>query len=192
MDLDVLVTPGLGDNSFLVGSGGEAAVVDPQRDVARFLSAAETRNLVIRHVVETHVHNDYVSGAIEIHETTGAEIHAPAKGGYRFDHRAMKEGDEIPLGDLVLVAMETPGHAPEHLSYLLKEADSGRPLAVFTGGSLMVGGAGRTDLMEPEITDELTLAQFQTLRRFAALPDDVQVLPTHGAGSFCEIGRAHV
>lgn len=190
MELDVLVTPGLGDNSFVVASGGEAAVVDPQRDVSRFITLAESRGLKIRHVLETHVHNDYLSGALELREATGAEIEAPAGGGYLFEHRPMSEGDEIHLGDLVLVAMETPGHTPEHLSYLLTEAGSGRPLGVFTGGSLMVGGAGRTDLVGPELTDELTRAQFRTLRRLATLPDDVQVLPTHGAGSFCGAGPA--
>jgi hydroxyacylglutathione hydrolase len=136
------------------------------------------------------VHNDYVSGALEIREATGAEIAAPAKGGYGFEHRPMAEGDEIALGDLVLVAMETPGHTPEHLSYGLKEAGSGRLVAVFTGGSLMVGGAGRTDLLEAELTEPLTRAQFRSLRRLASLPDDVQVLPTHGAGSFCGTGPA--
>jgi hydroxyacylglutathione hydrolase len=190
MELEVLVTPSLGDNSFLVASGGDAALVDPQRDVERFLSLAESRDLKVRHVLETHVHNDYVSGALAIREATGAEIAAPAKGGYAFEHRPMAEGDEIALGDLVLVAMETPGHTPEHLSYLLKETGSGRLLAVFTGGSLMVGGAGRTDLLEPELTEALTRAQFRTLRRLASLPDDVQVLPTHGSGSFCGTGPA--
>jgi glyoxylase-like metal-dependent hydrolase (beta-lactamase superfamily II)/rhodanese-related sulfurtransferase len=188
MELDVLVTPGLGDNTYLLASGGEAALIDPQRDVARFLSLAESRDLKIRHVLETHVHNDYVSGAVEIREATGAEIAAPAGGGYRFEHRPVAEGDEISLGDLVLVAMETPGHTPEHMSYLVKEIGSGQPVAVFTGGSLMVGGAGRTDLLGPDLTDELTRAQFRTLRRLASLPDDVQVLPTHGAGSFCGTG----
>jgi glyoxylase-like metal-dependent hydrolase (beta-lactamase superfamily II)/rhodanese-related sulfurtransferase len=188
MELEVVVTPGLGDNTFLVASGGEAALVDPQRDVSRFLDLAESRDVKIRHVLETHLHNDYVSGAVEIREATGAEIVAPGGGGYRFEHRAMLEGDEVRLGDLVIVAMETPGHTPEHLSYLLSEAESGRPLAIFTGGSLMVGGAGRTDLVGPEHTDALTRAQFRSVRRLASLPDDVQVLPTHGAGSFCGAG----
>src|SRR5712691_9109633 len=113
MELDVLVTSGLGDNSYLVGSGGEAALIDPQRDVGRFIELAESRHLKIRYVVETHVHNDYVSGALELHEVTGAEIAAPARGGYRLNHRPMAEGDEISLGDLALVAMEPPGHTPE-------------------------------------------------------------------------------
>lgn len=190
MELEILVTPGLGDNSYLLASGGEAALVDPQRDIGRFLSLAQSHDLKIRHVLETHVHNDYVSGAVEIRESTGAEIAAPARGGYRFEHRPMAEGDEVSLGDLVLIAMETPGHTPEHLSYLLKDVDSGKPMAIFTGGSLMVGGAGRTDLLGPDMTDELTRAQFRTLRRLAAFPDDAQVLPTHGAGSFCGVGPA--
>jgi hydroxyacylglutathione hydrolase len=84
MELEVVVTPGLGDNTFLVASGGEAALVDPQRDVSRFLDLAESRDVKIRHVLETHLHNDYVSGAVEIREATGAEIVAPGGGGYRF------------------------------------------------------------------------------------------------------------
>jgi glyoxylase-like metal-dependent hydrolase (beta-lactamase superfamily II)/rhodanese-related sulfurtransferase len=190
MELEVLVTSGLGDNSFLVGSGGEAALIDPQRDIARFVELADARGFKISHAIETHVHNDYVSGAIELRQATGAEIAAPAGGGYRFAHRPMAEGDEIPLGDVYLTAMATPGHTPEHLCYLLKETESGRALAVFTGGSLMVGGAGRTDLVGPELTDGLTRDQFRTLRRLAELPDDVQVFPTHGAGSFCGAGPA--
>ncbi|MGH2556458.1 MAG: MBL fold metallo-hydrolase [Actinomycetota bacterium] len=190
MELEIIVTPGLGDNSYVLASGGEAAVLDPQRDIGRVLSLAESRDWKIRHVLETHVHNDYVSGALELREATGAEIAEPAGGGYRFEHRSMAEGDEVPLGDHVLVAMETPGHTPEHLSYLLKDAESGQAVAIFTGGSLMVGGAGRTDLLGPEQTDELTRAQFRTLRRLASLPDEVQVLPTHGAGSFCGVGPA--
>jgi hydroxyacylglutathione hydrolase len=188
MELEVLVTPGLGDNSFLVGSGGEAAVVDPQRDIDRLVDLADARGLNIRHVIETHVHNDYVSGSLELHEATGAEIAAPAGGEYRFAHRPMADGDEIRFGDLRLVAMATPGHTPEHLSYVLEETASGRPRAVFTGGSLMVGGAGRTDLLGHELTDGLTRDQYRTLRRLAELPDDVEVLPTHGAGSFCGAG----
>jgi hydroxyacylglutathione hydrolase len=188
MELEVLVTPGLGDNSFLVGSGGEAAVVDPQRDIDRLVGLADARGLNIRHVIETHVHNDYVSGALELREATGAEIAAPAGGEYRFAHRPMGDGDEVGFGDLRVVAMATPGHTPEHLSYVLEETASGRPRAVFTGGSLMVGGAGRTDLLGPELTDRLTRDQYRTLRRLAELPDDVEVLPTHGAGSFCGAG----
>ncbi len=183
MDVEVFVTGGLGDNSYLLVSGDEAAVVDPQRDAWRFIRAAEKRGAVIRAVLETHVHNDYVSGAHEVRAATGAQIVAPAKGRYEFPHRPADEGDELPLGDLNLVAMATPGHTFEHLCWLA--SDGGTPAAVFTGGSLLVGSAGRPDLLGDNHTVELTRAQHTTLQRLAALPGTVRVLPTHGAGSFC-------
>lgn len=185
MDLDVVVTAGLGDNSYLLVSGGEALLVDPQRDAWRLHRAADRRGARIRAVLETHVHNDYVSGAHEIRAATGAEIVAPAKGRYEFPHRPVDEGDELRLGDLRLVAMATPGHTYEHLAYLVYEGAAAAPAAVFTGGSLLVGSAGRPDLLGPEHTDALTHAQYGSLRRLAALPATAQVLPTHGAGSFC-------
>jgi hydroxyacylglutathione hydrolase len=190
MELEIFVTPGLGDNTYLIASGGEAAVIDPQRDAARFLAAAETKGVAIHHVLETHVHNDYVSGALEVREATGAEIEAPAKGRYEFPIRPLAEGDEVKIGELRIVAIETPGHTPEHLAFLVFEGDAADPSAVFTGGSLMVANAGRTDLLGPDLTDELTRAQFHSLRRLAELPPDTQVLPTHGAGSFCGSGPA--
>jgi glyoxylase-like metal-dependent hydrolase (beta-lactamase superfamily II)/rhodanese-related sulfurtransferase len=183
MDVEVFVTGGLGDNSYLLISGDEAAVVDPQRDAWRFLQAAQARGVVIRAVLETHVHNDYVSGAHEIRAATGAQIVAPAKGRYEFPHRPADEGDELMLGDLRLTAMATPGHTFEHISWLVSQKDA--PAAVFTGGSLLAGSAGRPDLLGKEHTAELTRAQYATLQRLAALPGGVQVLPTHGAGSFC-------
>src|SRR6266508_3040205 len=154
--VEVFVTAGLGDNSYLVSSEGEAAVVDPQRDAWRFLRAADTKGVRIRAVLETHVHNDYVSGA-----------------------------HEVRIGDLRLVALATPGHSPEHLAWLVYQGDATTPSAVFTGGSLLVGSAGRTDLLGPELAGELTKAQFASIRKLGALPDEVAVLPTHGAGSFC-------
>ena len=183
MDLEVFVTPGLGDNSYLLVSGDEAVVVDPQRDAWRFVRAARERGAVIRAVIETHVHNDYVSGAHEVSAATGAQIVAPAKGRYEFPHRPADEGDELALGDLRLVALATPGHTFEHISWLVSEG--GVPAAVFTGGSLLVGSAGRPDLLGPEHTDQLTRDQYASLRRLAALPAATAVLPTHGAGSFC-------
>ncbi|MGQ0669576.1 MAG: MBL fold metallo-hydrolase [Actinomycetota bacterium] len=186
MELELFVTQGLGDNSYLIVSDGEAAIVDPQRDVGRVLAAAEARRAGIRLVLETHVHNDYVSGALELRVATGAEIAGSAAAGYGFAYSALREGDELELGGVRLRAMETPGHTPEHLSFLVSEGRT--PMGVFTGGSLMVGSAGRTDLLGPEMTDRLTRAQYASLRRLAALPDDAQVLPTHGAGSFCASG----
>ncbi len=109
---------------------------------------AEGRGCV--RVLETHVHNDYVSGAHEIRAATGAELVMPAQGGYEFDHRGAQEGEEVLLGDLRLVAMDTPGHTFEHIAWLLYERGNDSPVAVFTGGSLLVGSAGRTDLLGPE------------------------------------------
>jgi hydroxyacylglutathione hydrolase len=190
VELEMVVTPSLGDNSYLLASGGEAALIDPQRDIGRYVEPAESKGLTIRYALETHLHNDYVSGALELRAATGAEIVAPAKGGYEFPILPIAEGDEIRLGDLRLVALETPGHTPEHISYLLYGEASDVPTGVFTGGTLMVGGAGRTDLLGDEFANELARAQYRSLRRFAALPDAVQVLPTHGAGSFCGVGPA--
>ena len=185
MDFEIFVTPGLGDNSYLVRSDKQALFVDPQRDIWRFLPAVEREGLSVQYVLETHVHNDYLSGARAIQATTGAEIAAPAGGNYEFPIRGLRERDEIRIGNLGVVALETPGHTPEHLSYLVFEGDARTPVALFTGGSLIVGGAGRTDLLGPERTEELARAQFRSLRRLATYADDLNLLPTHGAGSFC-------
>jgi glyoxylase-like metal-dependent hydrolase (beta-lactamase superfamily II)/rhodanese-related sulfurtransferase len=185
MQIDLFVTPGLGDNSYLVTSGDEAAVVDPQRDVASVIETARARGARIRYVVETHVHNDYVSGALELREAVGAEIVGPAAAGYTFAHRRVGEGDEVAVGDASLVALEAPGHTFEHTAYILRPSGVDAPSALFSGGSLIVGSAGRTDLLGIDATPELTRLQFRTMRRLAELPDAVVLLPTHGAGSFC-------
>src|SRR4029450_8290333 len=186
MELDVLVTEGLGDTSYVLTWGDEAAVVDPQREVERFVDAARAHGATIRRVVETHVHNDYVSRAREIHAATGAEIWGSAECGYAFGYRRLEDGTEIPFGDATLRGLATPGHTPEHLAYLLRDGSDG--IALFSGGSLMVGGAGRPALLGPERRDELPRLQFHSIRRLADLPDGVRVLPTHGAGSFCAVG----
>src|SRR5712675_2063895 len=177
MDLELFVTRGLGDTSYLLASGRDAVLVDPQRDAWRFVAAAEARGLRIVRVLETHVHNDYLSGALETHAATGAEIVAPARGRYEFEHRAVDDGDRIELGEYVLTALATPGHTPEHLTWLVTEAaapaatgpgDPGPdPVAAFTGGSLLVGSVGRTDLLGPALTPALTLDQQRSLRRLA-------------------------
>lgn len=185
MDLEVFVTPGLGDSSFLVTSGEEAVVVDPQRDAWRFVETAARRGARIRSVLETHVHNDYVSGALEVRAATGAEIVAPAKGEYAFEHRRAAEGEDVVVGDVTFRAWDTPGHTYEHISWAVHEGDADTPDAVFSGGSLLVGSAGRTDLLGPAHVEALTRLQYETVQRFRALPSRVQLLPTHGAGSFC-------
>ncbi|MES2209678.1 MAG: rhodanese-like domain-containing protein [Chloroflexota bacterium] len=199
MDIEIFTTPGLGDTSYLIASDGEAALVDPQRDAWRFLAVAEERGWRVTHVLETHVHNDYLSGALETRAATGAIIVAPARGGYAFPHRGADEGTEVSLGALRLTAMATPGHTPEHIAWAIHDGgfahDTGgagdmAPAGIFTGGSLLVGTAGRTDLLGPDRTAELTVQQAATLRRLGALPAGVRVLPTHGAGSFCSVGPA--
>lgn len=202
MDLELFVTRGLGDSSYLLASGREAILVDPQRDAWRFIAAAEAKGWRIVRVVETHVHNDYLSGAIETRNATGAEIVAPARGNYEFEHTAADDGDRFELGEYVVTAMATPGHTPEHLAWLVTDArtEAARgtgaggvavavePIAAFTGGSLLSGSVGRTDLLGPVLAPAMTLDQQRTLQRLATLPDEVRILPTHGAGSFCSAG----
>ena len=190
MDLELILTPGLGNAAFLIGAGREAVVVDPPRDAWRVMAAAEARGWRVTHVLETHVHNDYLSGALELRSALGTEIVAPARGRYAFSHRPMDEGERLELGGMAFTARATPGHTPEHLSWEIATETPDRPAAIATGGSLLVGSAGRTDLLGADATDELTRAQFATLRKLATLPDETLVLPTHGAGSFCSVGPA--
>lgn len=180
-------TTGLGNSTYLLGRGAEAVAVDVPRDAWRIAGIAEEHGWRISHVIETHVHNDYLSGARELRRSHGARIVAPAVGGYRFSHQSAGEGFQLDLADGGLVARATPGHTPEHLSWELQDG-AGRPTALFSGGCLLHGGVGRTDLLGPAHTEALTAAQFGSMRRMAELPDDVSVYPTHGAGSFCVAG----
>ena len=179
-----LVNEGLGNSSYLVALGdGRALAVDPERDPGPYLAAAESRGLTIAFAAETHLHADFVSGSLEL-AAHGAQVLAAAEGGSGFSHRALRDGDELDLGGLRLRALATPGHTPEHLSYLLLDGD--RPAALFSGGSLLVGAVARTDLIAPERTEELARALWRSLQeRILTLPDDLPVYPTHGAGSFC-------
>ncbi len=179
---------GLGHQSYLVTdeTSGAAAVIDPRRDVEIYLKAAERENARITHVFETHVHNDYVTGACELRARVGATIVTAAAAGVTYDHLGVIGGDSVALGALRLAAIETPGHTPTHLSYALYPQDASEPSAVFTGGSLLVGNAGRTDLVSPGMTFALTREQYRSLRRLLdTLPETAMVYPTHGAGSFC-------
>jgi hydroxyacylglutathione hydrolase len=185
MELESIVTPGLGNSTYLIASGREAVVVDPPRDAWRVAAVAAARGWRITHVLETHVHNDYLSGALELRASSRTEIVAPAQGRYDFAHRGVEGGDALEIGALRLVALATPGHTPEHLAWEVHDLDGGGMAAIATGGSLMVGSAGRTDLLGASAEQALTDAQFRSLRTLAALPDAVAVLPTHGTGSFC-------
>lgn len=183
-DIVAVVDEGLGNSSYVVDLGdGRAMVIDPERDPTPYLAAAEARGLTIAFSAETHLHADFVSGSREL-AVQGAQVLAAAAGGVEFPHRGLGDGDEVDLGGLSLRSLATPGHTPEHLSYLLLDGD--RPQALFSGGSLLVGAVARTDLIAPERTEELARALWRSLReRVLTLPDDLVVYPTHGVGSFC-------
>ncbi|TMS51774.1 rhodanese-like domain-containing protein [Mycobacterium sp. DBP42] len=183
-DLIPLVDHGLGNSSYLVDLGdGRALAVDASRDLRALHRAADARGLAVAFAADTHLHADFLSGAVQLHHDLGATILASAAGGRRFEHTGLRDGDEVDLGGLSLRAMATPGHTDEHLSFVL--AEDGCELGVFTGGSLIVGSAARTDLLGAGRTMELTRAQYRSLQRLATLDDEVAVWPTHGAGSFC-------
>ncbi|MFF8868277.1 rhodanese-like domain-containing protein [Streptomyces sp. NPDC015139] len=190
--VDTIELAGLGNRSYLAGGERTAVAVDPPRDIDQVIAAAARRGVRISHVVETHVHNDYVSGGPELARVTGAAYLVPAAARVAHRRTPVHDGDrhEIDAGaGLVLRALVTPGHTPHHTSYALEE--DGTAVAVFTGGSLLVGTVGRPDLVEPRLTRDLARAQHASAHRLAAeLPDDTAVLPTHGFGSFCSSGRA--
>ncbi|MDI9927006.1 MBL fold metallo-hydrolase [Rhodococcus sp. 15-725-2-2b] len=183
-DIAIIETSSLGDRSYLVSHDGIAVVIDPQRDIDRVLALAAEKNATITHVLETHIHNDYVTGGLELARATGAEYVVPEGDPVEFERRAVGDGDVVDAGSATFQVMHTPGHTHHHVSYVLQLGDE--PIAIFTGGSMLYGSTGRTDLLGSEHTDELTHAQFHSVRRIAAeLPADVEVYPTHGFGSFC-------
>jgi hydroxyacylglutathione hydrolase len=184
IDLVPLVDEGLGNSAYLVDLGdGRALVVDVSRDLRAVRAAADRRRLAIAFAADTHLHADFLSGARQLAATDGATVLASAAGHREFTHTGLHDGDEVDLGGLRLRALLTPGHTHEHLAFLLLDGD--REVGVFTGGSLLVGSAARTDLISDERTEDLARAQYASLRRLAALPGEAQVWPTHGAGSFC-------
>jgi hydroxyacylglutathione hydrolase len=182
--VEPLLDEGLGNQSYLVDIGdGRGLALDPTLDLRALDAAADRLRLRVAYAAETHLHADFLSGVVRLARRDGARAIGSALGARRFDHLAMADGDELDLGGLTLRGWSTPGHTDEHMSYLL--ADGDRTMVVFTGGSLIVGAAARTDLMGAELTEPLARAQFRSLRRLAELPDDTMVYPTHGAGSFC-------
>lgn len=188
MPIEQFYVGGLGHQSYLVSDpeSGQAVVIDPRRDIAIYLEAAAAQGMRITHILETHIHNDYVTGARELAASTGAQIVTSAAGNVAYADLPVRDQDQITVGSLTFTVLATPGHTPEHVSYALTEAGQGQPTAVFTGGSMLVGGAGRTDLLGAGMTLTLTRAQYQSLRRLlTTLPGQVLVYPTHGAGSFC-------
>ena len=188
MNVIPFVHEGLGNSSYLVElTDGGALLVDPDRSIDRYLRAAEDRGLKIVAVAETHLHADFVSGAHEMGTRTDARVFVPSDAGADFPHVAIEAGTTLAVEGVAIEVIASPGHTPEHVSYVVRPPQ-GPPL-LFSGGSLLVGGAARTDLIAADRTDELTHLQFQTLRgAFSELPDDAPLYPTHGGGSFCSAG----
>lgn len=186
VDVISLEDNGLGNSAYIVDLGdGGALVVDPQRDPRPYLDELDQRGITPRVVVETHLHADFVSGAREL-AAAGAQLLAPSGSQLTFPHRPLEDGDELNLGGLVLTVIATPGHTPEHLSYLL--SDAGQPVGLFSGGTLMAGGVARPDLLADAQTEPLARAAYRSIRdRLFALPDDLTIYPTHGGGSFCSV-----
>ncbi len=178
----------LAQASYLIGSDGEAAVVDPRRDIDVYLEEARAQGLEIRHVIETHLHADFVSGHRELAARTGAKIYFGARAGAAFEHVAVRDGDEIRMGKVVLRFLETPGHTPESVSVLVIDREkSEEAQAVLTGDTLFIGDVGRPDLVGGQMSaQELAGHLYDSLHgKLLKLPDSVAVYPAHGAGSLC-------
>ena len=173
--------------SYMIGSEGEAVVVDPQRDVEIYLESAAERGLKIRHIFETHLHADFVSGHKELAERTGAQIYIGAQAHASFPHVPLHDGFELRVGRIKITALETPGHTPESTCLVITDEEkSSRPWAVLTGDTLFLGDVGRPDLSPSQTPAELAGSLFDSLHtKLLTLPDDVLVYPAHGAGSLC-------
>jgi glyoxylase-like metal-dependent hydrolase (beta-lactamase superfamily II)/rhodanese-related sulfurtransferase len=181
--------PGLAHSSYLLGGTNVCAIVDPARDIDRYIEAAAAMGMQISHVLQTHLHADFVSGHLDLADRTGATVCAPKSARCAFDHTPLADGDTVEIEDLLIEVIETPGHTPEHVSYVVRDHARGRqPVAVFCGDTLFVGDVGRPDLF-PGKADKLASALYDSLHgKLLKLPDFCEVLPAHGAGSLC--GRA--
>jgi hydroxyacylglutathione hydrolase len=188
---------GLAQYSYVLSSEGEAIVIDPMRDFNRYTQYANEQGLAIKYVTETHIHADFVSGALALAEATGAELAVSSYDEqpypYSMKHHSRHIGDVLRVGKLRLESLHTPGHTPEHLSFVLfdEERDASQPLALFTGDFLFVGSLGRPDLLGEEAKHRLAHELYRSLHeRIASLPDGVQIYPGHGAGSLCGSGMS--
>lgn len=193
MKIERFEVAGLAQYAYVVSDGGEAVVIDPIRDIERYLEYAQREGVTIKGILETHIHADFAAGSCELAARTGAEL---ALSGYdvgeRFvyamPHRRLRDGDIVRVGLAELRALHTPGHTPEHLSYLLYEGGSETPVAMFSGDFLFVGSLGRPDLLGEDAKVELAHSLYCSVQRMKALPDELKVYPGHGAGSLCGAG----
>ncbi|HEY5624849.1 MAG TPA: rhodanese-like domain-containing protein [Dehalococcoidia bacterium] len=188
MEVISFVHEGLGNTSYVVDvGGGQAIAVDPDRTARRYLQSAEGKGLTIAAVLETHVHADFVTGAVEVKTATDATIYNPKDSDAEYAHHPVGGGDTLRIGDADIEVVSAPGHTPEHIAYVVR-APGSEPV-LFSGGSIIVGGAARTDLLTPQHTEPLSRSQYRTLREgFRDLPDSTLLHPTHGSGSFCSAG----
>lgn len=178
----------LAHGSYLLGSDGEAVVIDPQRDVDQYLEVAAEAGLTIKYIIETHLHADFVSGHRELAEKTGARIVFGAKSGASFPHTAVKDGDTLKVGTVSLSILETPGHTPESICILAKDSADDSPAKLFSGDTLFIGDVGRPDLVGSKGYSDKEMAglMYETLhKKLLSLPVDVELFPAHGAGSLC-------
>lgn len=180
---------GIAHSSYILAGKENCAVIDPRRDTDIYLEAAKALGVKITHILETHLHADFISGHIDLAEATGAKIYAPKSGNCKFEHVGLSEGDSFEIEDMALQVLETPGHTPEHISYVVSDASRGPdPVALFCGDTLFVGDVGRPDLF-PGMAKELASELYDSLHsKLLSLPDSCEVYPAHGAGSLC--GRA--
>lgn len=190
LQVEVIETGDLGDRSYVAHDGQTAVVIDPQRDLDRVETVLDRLGVHCALVLETHIHNDYVSGGLELAKQHDSTYVVSGADHVQFERHAVSDGDQLEAGSLRIKVVATPGHTDTHLAYVIDD-DTDAPAAVFTGGSLLYGSVGRTDLVDEARTDELTRAQFHSARRLAdLLADDAAVYPTHGFGSFCSSGSS--
>lgn len=183
MYVETIKTDSLGNRGYLIHDGTVGVVIDVQRDYQRWLDAAQHAGVKITHVIETHMHNDYVTGGYQLAQSIDAEYIVPTNSHVHFPVREVHDEEEIAVGDLTVTALHTPGHTEHHMSYRVTD---GSQDAVFTGGGILYGTVGRTDLVAKDKTAALTAAQYDSAQRLGhQLTDATAVFPTHGFGSFC-------
>lgn len=196
MKIERFEVPGLAQYSYVLSSEGNAVVIDPMRDVDRYLAYAKKQDLKITHVLETHIHADFASGSTALAHATGAELWLSAHDGgeqyrYGFEHHCFADGESLKVGAMRIQALHTPGHTPEHLSFLVFDTarNAAQPQAIFSGDFLFVGSFGRPDLLGEQEKQRLVSALFTSMHdKLASLPAGLEVHPGHGAGSLCGSG----